>query len=336
MSRDLVRACAIGRAATLRRGPGPAGVRADGLFSPAGWDTPTWAQATCGGRVPTCRANACGGRPAATSVSRPASAHGLRKSGQGSSVVRGCSLVSARMLRVCAHRVPTGPSWRGSRRDELVGTVNVHTTGAWSVRLRSTTGFTAFTAVDVVSSGGGFSTSRRSRRGEIARQANTPRAWQSPSRAGISTAAWASGQRPGSGPLPGRWALSGCLGAGRVPRQEEKRNLTLPLPGRALGVRPGGPVTPEVATRQPRTLVLADGRGASGKKNQPVRRAFIRMAVGTAVILVAIVLGGYFASVRRAEREVLANVPTGNEAVARTLIAPTGDRLRDGDAAALA
>src|SRR4051794_1949477 len=82
MSRDLVRACAIGRAATLRRGPGPAGVRADGLFSPAGWDTPTWAQATCGGRVPTCRANACGGRPAATSVSRPASAHGLRKSGE--------------------------------------------------------------------------------------------------------------------------------------------------------------------------------------------------------------------------------------------------------------
>src|SRR3954452_14924874 len=83
MSRDLVRACAIGRAATLRRGPGPAGVRADGLFSPAGWDTPTWAQATCGGRVPTCRANACGGRPAATSVSRTASAHGLRKSGPG-------------------------------------------------------------------------------------------------------------------------------------------------------------------------------------------------------------------------------------------------------------
>src|SRR3954452_23835590 len=81
MSRDLVRACAIGRAATLRRGPGPAGVRADGLFSPAGWDTPTWAQATCGGRVATCGANACGGRPAATSVSRPASAHGLRKSG---------------------------------------------------------------------------------------------------------------------------------------------------------------------------------------------------------------------------------------------------------------
>src|SRR3954468_24771780 len=90
MSRDLVRACAIGRAATLRRGPGPAGVRADGLFSPAGWDTPTWAQATCSGRVPTCRANACGGRPAATSVSRPASAHGLRKSGlTGSPAVHG-------------------------------------------------------------------------------------------------------------------------------------------------------------------------------------------------------------------------------------------------------
>src|SRR3954452_21829264 len=83
MSRDLVRACAIERAATLRRGPGPAGVRADGLFSPAGWNTPTWAQATCGGRVPTCRANACGGRPAATLVSRAACAHGLRKSGPG-------------------------------------------------------------------------------------------------------------------------------------------------------------------------------------------------------------------------------------------------------------
>src|SRR4051812_26763098 len=28
------------------------------VFSPAGWDTPTWAQATRGGRVPTCRAAA--------------------------------------------------------------------------------------------------------------------------------------------------------------------------------------------------------------------------------------------------------------------------------------
>src|SRR3954454_17146738 len=28
------------------------------VFSPAGWDTPTWAQATRGGRVPTCRATA--------------------------------------------------------------------------------------------------------------------------------------------------------------------------------------------------------------------------------------------------------------------------------------
>src|SRR3954463_653898 len=118
------------------------------VFSPAGWDTPTWAQATRGGRVPTCRAAAyvadqrlrqragprlttawgspdCGvaggpagvgangrlfagrlghadvgagdtwwacayvpgrcvrGRPAATSASRPASTHGLRKSGLG-------------------------------------------------------------------------------------------------------------------------------------------------------------------------------------------------------------------------------------------------------------
>src|SRR3954452_17762066 len=51
------------------------------LFSAAGWDTPTWAQAIRGGRVPTCRAAACGGRPAATSASSPASAHGLRKSG---------------------------------------------------------------------------------------------------------------------------------------------------------------------------------------------------------------------------------------------------------------
>jgi len=82
--------------------------------------------------------------------------------------------------------------------------------------------------------------------------------------------------------------------------------------------------------------VLADGRGASGKKNRPVRRAFIRMAVGTAVTLVTIVIGGYFASVRLAEREVLANVRTLNEVVARTLIEPTGDRLRDGDAVALA
>src|SRR3954467_10247392 len=81
MSRDLVRACAIGGAAPLRRGRGPAGVRADGLFSPAGWDTPTWAQATCGGGVPTGPANACGGPPAATLVSRRACAHGIRKSG---------------------------------------------------------------------------------------------------------------------------------------------------------------------------------------------------------------------------------------------------------------
>src|SRR3954463_440346 len=51
------------------------------LFSAAGWDTPTWAQAIRGGRVPTCRAAACAGRPAATSASRLTSAHGLRNSG---------------------------------------------------------------------------------------------------------------------------------------------------------------------------------------------------------------------------------------------------------------
>src|SRR3954454_24033227 len=82
MSRDLVRACAIGRAATLRRGPGPAGVRADGpLF--AGW----LGHADVGsGDVRRACAYVPGqcvrGRPAATSVSRPASAHGLRKAGQ--------------------------------------------------------------------------------------------------------------------------------------------------------------------------------------------------------------------------------------------------------------
>src|SRR5438309_5984265 len=110
MSRDLVRACAIGRAATLRRGPGPAGVRADGLFSPAGWDTPTWAQATCGGRVPTCRANACGGRPAATSVSRPASAHGLRKSGQAPGGV-GAITSATRMVTLADAWIDADHGW---------------------------------------------------------------------------------------------------------------------------------------------------------------------------------------------------------------------------------
>jgi len=93
---------------------------------------------------------------------------------------------------------------------------------------------------------------------------------------------------------------------------------------------------PEIGTEEPRTVVLADGRGATGREDAPTRRVFTRMAIGTAVTLVTIIVGGYFASVRLAEREILANVRTLNEAVAHTLIEPTADLLRDGDAAALA
>ena len=46
----------------------------------------------------------------------------------------------------------------GTQDGKLIGTSPVDTTGAWSVRLRSTTGFVAFTAVKVVSSRGGSAT----------------------------------------------------------------------------------------------------------------------------------------------------------------------------------
>src|SRR4051794_11593821 len=44
----------------MRGGPGAVGTRAAARSSPAGRDTPTRAWATRGGRVPTCRATACG------------------------------------------------------------------------------------------------------------------------------------------------------------------------------------------------------------------------------------------------------------------------------------
>jgi two-component system, NarL family, sensor kinase len=52
-------------------------------------------------------------------------------------------------------------------------------------------------------------------------------------------------------------------------------------------------------------------------------------------MLVAIIVGGYFASARLARHEVLANIRTLNEAVAHTLLDPTSDRLLAGDPAAL-
>jgi signal transduction histidine kinase len=85
----------------------------------------------------------------------------------------------------------------------------------------------------------------------------------------------------------------------------------------------------------PRTVVLADGRGAPGHSEDPTRRVVARIAVGTLVMLVAIIVGGYFASARLARHEVLANIRTLNEAVAHTLLDPTSDRLRAGDPAAL-
>jgi two-component system, NarL family, sensor kinase len=85
----------------------------------------------------------------------------------------------------------------------------------------------------------------------------------------------------------------------------------------------------------PRTVVLADGRGVPGHRDEPTRRVLARIAVGTLVILVTIIVGGYFASARLARHEVLANIRTLNEAVAHTLVEPTSDRLLAGDPAAL-
>jgi len=95
-------------------------------------------------------------------------------------------------------------------------------------------------------------------------------------------------------------------------------------------------VSAHVDTREPRTVVLADGRGTPGQRDETTRRVFVRMAVGTALILVAILVGGYFASARLAQNEVLANIRSMNEAITHTLVEPTGDRLRAGDPDALA
>lgn len=70
----------------------------------------------------------------------------------GTSAVPGAPLVLNPATSVAVY-----VSAPGTAQDhKLVGTSPVDTTGAWSVRLRSTTGFTAFTAVDVVSTRGGF------------------------------------------------------------------------------------------------------------------------------------------------------------------------------------
>ena len=91
-----------------------------------------------------------------------------------------------------------------------------------------------------------------------------------------------------------------------------------------------------VDVSEPRTVVLADGRGVPGQKDGTTRRVLVRMSVGTVVILAAIVAGGYFASARLARHEVLANIRTLNEAITHTLVEPTSDRLRSGDPEALA
>ncbi|MGY1740190.1 MULTISPECIES: sensor histidine kinase [unclassified Blastococcus] len=86
----------------------------------------------------------------------------------------------------------------------------------------------------------------------------------------------------------------------------------------------------------PRTVVLADGRGTSGREDGTTRRVLVRMSVGTVVILVVIAVGGYFASARLARHEVLENIRTLNEAITHALVEPTSDELRAGDPAALA
>lgn len=91
-----------------------------------------------------------------------------------------------------------------------------------------------------------------------------------------------------------------------------------------------------VDVSEPRTVVLADGRGVPGHEDGTTRRVLVRMSVGTLVILAVIVAGGYLASVRLARHEVLANIGTLNEAVTRTLVEPTSDRLQSGDPEALA
>lgn len=91
----------------------------------------------------------------------------------------------------------------------------------------------------------------------------------------------------------------------------------------------------DVAVHQPRTVVLADGRGVPGRRDEPTRRVFSRMVVGTMVTLFTLVIAGYFAGVRLAERQVLANIADMNEAVTHSLVEPIGSRLLDGDEEAM-
>jgi hypothetical protein len=72
----------------------------------------------------------------------------------GTSTVAGGPLVLTPATQVAVYVSQPGTAQDG----KLIGTAPVDTLGAWSVRVRSTTGFTAFTAVKVVSSRGGYTT----------------------------------------------------------------------------------------------------------------------------------------------------------------------------------
>lgn len=85
-------------------------------------------------------------------------------------------------------------------------------------------------------------------------------------------------------------------------------------------------MTADAVLDKPRTVVLADGRGAPGRRDEPTRRVFSRMVVGTMVTLFTLVIAGYLAGVRLAERQVLANIADLNEAVTHSLVEPAGDR----------
>ena len=71
----------------------------------------------------------------------------------GTSLLPGGPLVLSPATTVAVY-VAAGQPGAG----KLVGTAQVDTTGAWTVRPKSTTGFTAFTAVTAVSSRGGSTT----------------------------------------------------------------------------------------------------------------------------------------------------------------------------------
>jgi hypothetical protein len=74
----------------------------------------------------------------------------------GTSTVPGGSLVLNPATTVAVYAVYPATATAPLETRQLVGTANVDTAGAWSVRLRSTTGYAAFTTVDVVSSRGGY------------------------------------------------------------------------------------------------------------------------------------------------------------------------------------